>query len=170
MADIVEMKNLDASEIHDGRFNGKEVFKPKVKNHVLDRRWNNQFVQKRPRFPKFRMKKSDYPARGEERESDLQRESDGSQPSDTLRVKPDMIFWRIIGNCIHRHHVEPRDKLCVPIDESCSIALECIGVVWRTHTTLDVLLESRIDDDWDVECWLATVGSMDRFHAVHNIF
>ena len=29
------------------------------------------------------MKKSDYPARGEEREGDLQRESDGSQPSDT---------------------------------------------------------------------------------------
>ena len=39
----------------------------------------------------------------------------------------------------------------MPIEASFSIPLEYIDGVRRTNTTLDVLLESRIDDDWDVD-------------------
>ena len=46
--------------------------------------------------------------------------------------------------------VEPRVKLCVTNEESFPIPLQYIDVVRRTNTTLDVLLESRMDDKWNV--------------------
>ena len=67
-----------------------------------------------------------------------------------MTVKPEMIFWTIAGNGICRHHVEPGVKLYV-LKEEFPIPLRDIDVVRRTNTILDVLLESRIDDSWNVE-------------------
>ena len=39
----------------------------------------------------------------------------------------------------------------MPNEESFPVALEYIDVVRRTNTTLDVLVESRIEDDWNVD-------------------
>ena len=83
----------------------------------------------------------DHPVRGEEPSGDLRGSSDKSQPLDD--------FWSIEGNYIYRHHVEPRVQLCVPKEETFPIPLRYIDVVRTTHTTLDLLQESRIDDQWN---------------------
>ena len=56
----------------------------------------------------------------------------------------------IAGNYIYRHH-EPRDNLFVPYEGSFPTPLEYIDVVRRTNTTLDVLLDSHLNDDWNVD-------------------
>ena len=56
------------------------------------------------------------------------------------------VFWSIEGTYIHHHYVEPGVKLHVPKEESFSMPLRYIDFIRRTHTTLDVLQESRMDD------------------------
>ena len=60
-------------------------------------------------------------------------------------------FWSISGDCIFRHHVEPRVKLYRPREETCPVPLKYIDVTSATHTTLDVIQESRIDDYWNID-------------------
>ena len=55
------------------------------------------------------------------------------------------------GNFIYRHHVEPRVKLYSPREESFPIPLKYIDVSRTTHTNLDVMQESRIDDYWNID-------------------
>ena len=108
----------------------------------------------------------DHPARGEEYNDVLQGESDGSQPSDTLRrTKPEIIFGPSLGFFLYRHHVEPRVELHVPTEESFS----------QYHSSALTLSGGRIRH-W-MCCWrdvLTIIGtltvagnhrSMDRFHA-----
>ena len=97
----------------------------------------------------------DHPERGEVQE-DLLGESDGFPPTtrqdsqhDEGEVRND--FWSIAGNYIYRHHVETRIKLCVPREETFPIPLKYIDVTRATSATLDVLLERRIDDYWNVD-------------------
>ena len=52
------------------------------------------------------------------------------------------------GNLIYRHHVEPRVKLYVPREETFPIPLRYIDVSRATCTTLDLVLERRMDDCW----------------------
>ena len=73
------------------------------------------------------------------------------------------------GNFISGHHVEPRVKLYVPNEGSFTIPLEYIDVVRRTNTTLDVLLERRVDNFRNVGGGREHVGALERFHAVHSI-
>ena len=49
-----------------------------------------------------------------------------------------LLFWSMSGNCIYRHHVEPRIKLYSPKEESFPIPLNYIDVSRTTHTNLDV--------------------------------
>ena len=60
-------------------------------------------------------------------------------------------FWSISGNFIYHHHVEPRVKLYSPREESFPIPLKYIDVFRTTHTNLDVMQESRIDDYWNID-------------------
>ena len=94
----------------------------------------------------------DSPERGEERE-DLQGESDGSPPQDSSPCDGEARngFWSISGNYSYRHHVEPRVKLYVPREETFPIPLRFFDVVRSTTTTLDVMLEHHIDDNWSIE-------------------
>ena len=55
------------------------------------------------------------------------------------------------GSFIYRHHVEPRVKLYSPREESFPIPLKYIDVSRTTHTNLDVKLEKRIDDYWNID-------------------
>ena len=102
------------------------------------------------RYQAFRRSTSirDHPARGEDHNDALQGESDESQPLDmpTDDGESRNDFCAIDGKKIYRHHVEPRVKLHVPNERSFQIPLEHIEVVRRTSTTLDVLLDHRIDD------------------------
>ena len=93
--------------------------------------------------------------RGEEQEN-LLGESSVSSSTPFQESSPDdgearHDFWSISGNHIYRHHVEPRVKLFVPRDESFPIPLRYIDVTRATSTTLDVMLERRIDDYWNIE-------------------
>ena len=60
-------------------------------------------------------------------------------------------FRLIEGNYIYRHHVEPGVQLHLPKEESLPIPLRYIDVIRRTHATLDVLQESRVDDYWNID-------------------
>ena len=76
--------------------------------------------------------------------------------STTSRLIPDAgearnDFWSMSGNFIYRHHVEPRVKLYSPREESFPIPLKYIDVSRTTHTNLDVMQESRIDDYWNID-------------------
>ena len=97
------------------------------------------------------------PERGEEQEA-LRGESDGlSSPNplqddstlDAADARNDV--WSITRDFFCRHHVEHRVKLYVPREESFPIPMKCIDVTRNTHTTLDVLLEKHIDDNWNVD-------------------
>ena len=97
----------------------------------------------------------DHPERGEVQE-DLLGDSDGSPPTARQDSPHDdgearNGFWSIARNDIYRHHVEPRVKLNVPKEETFPIPLTYIDVTRSTNTTLDVLLERRIDDYLNVD-------------------
>ena len=55
------------------------------------------------------------------------------------------------GNYVYRHHVEPRVKLHAPREDPFPIPLKYIHVTRATSTTLDVMLERRIDDNRNIE-------------------
>ena len=84
VADIEELKNLDAPDIHARRLIAKEVFMPKNGEHFLFPTADGT-VKCSGRDQVFRMANSiqDFHARGEH-DDDLRGEWDGSQPSDTL--------------------------------------------------------------------------------------
>ena len=97
----------------------------------------------------------DPPIRGESQRNFLG-ESEGSPlppPRDSLPDAGEAIsdFWSMSGNFIYRHHVEPRVKLYSPREESFPIPLKYIDVTRTTHTNLDVKLEKRIDDYWNID-------------------
>ena len=60
-------------------------------------------------------------------------------------------FWSMSGNFVYRHHVEPRVKLYSPTEESFPIPLKYVDVSRTTRTNLDVVLERRIDDYWNID-------------------
>ena len=55
------------------------------------------------------------------------------------------------GNYLYRHHVEPRVKLYVPRERTFPIPLKYIDVTRATSTSLDVMLEKNVDDNWNVD-------------------
>ena len=82
-------------------------------------------------------------------------ESEGSfpPPHDSFPDAGEAIndFWSMSGNFKHCHHVEPRVKLYSPREESFPIPLKYIGVSRTARTNLDVMLERRTDDYWNIE-------------------
>ena len=95
------------------------------------------------------------PIRGEG-QRDFLVESEGSPPSPPQDSYPDAgearnDFWSMSGNFIYRHHVESRVKLYSPKEESFPIPLKYIDVSRTSHTNLDVMQESRIDDYWNID-------------------
>ena len=87
------------------------------------------------------------PVRGGERRSDPRGSSDESQPVDEMTDDREALDRGLVD----RHHVEPRLQLYVPKEESFQIPLRHTCVVRASHTTLDVLQDSRTDDYWNVD-------------------
>ena len=97
----------------------------------------------------------EHPIRGEG-QRDFLGESEGSPPpppQDSLLDAGEAMndFWSMSGNFIYCHHVEPRVKLYSPREESFPIPLKYTDVSRTTHTNLDVMRESRIDDCWNID-------------------
>ena len=97
----------------------------------------------------------EHPIRGES-QVDFLGESEGSLPPPPQDSFPDAgeainDFWSMSGNFMFRHHVEPRIKLYSPREESFPIPLKYIDVSRTARTNLDVMLERRIDDYWNID-------------------
>ena len=145
---------MDASEIYSKRLNAKEVIFPKQNGKfiftVADGRIKFAGGDQDLRTSTLTR---DHPIRGEGQRNFLG-ESEGSLPQpqdspDAGKARND--FWSMSGNFIFRHHVEPRVKLYSPREESFPIPLKYIDVCRTTHTNLEVMQESRIDDYWNID-------------------
>ena len=68
-----------------------------------------------------------------------------------MAEKPVTIAGRSKGVTFYRRRVDPRVQLHGPKDETFPIPLKYIDVTTTAHATLDVLQESRIDDDWKID-------------------
>ena len=154
IADLEELETMDASEIYSKRLNAKEVIFPKQGEFIFP------IADGRIKTPggdqDLRTSTLDRPrpSRGEGH-VDFLGESEGSfpQPHDSLPVAGEAMydFWSMSGSFKNRHHVEPRVELYSPREESFPIPLKYIDVTRTTHTNLDVKLEKRIDDYWNID-------------------
>ena len=154
IADLEELETMDASEIYSKRLNAKEVIFPKEGEFIFlaaDGRIKTPGEDQELRTSTLIRPR---PSRGEGH-VDFLGESEGSfpQPHDSFPVAGDAMndFWSMSGNFIYRHHVEPRVALYSPREESFPIPLKYIDVTRTTHTNLDVKLEKRIDDYWNID-------------------
>ena len=155
IADLEELETMDASAIYTKRLNAKEVIFPKEKGNftfpVADGRIN---LSGRDQELRTSTLVRHCPIQGESN-IDFLGESEGSLPPlhDSFPDAGEAIndFWSISGNFIYRHHVEPRDKLYSPREESFPIPLKYIDVSRTTHANLDVIQERRIDDYWNID-------------------
>ena len=155
VADIEELETMDASEIYSKRLNAKEVIfsieNGKFIFPVAD--WTNK-IYWRDQELRTSTLIGEHPIGGEG-QRDFLGESEVSLPPphdsllDAGEARND--FWSMSGNFIYRHHVEPRVKLYSPREESFPVPLKYIDVSRTTHTNLDVMQESRIDDYWNID-------------------
>ena len=154
VADLEELETMDASEIYSKRLNAKEVIFPQKGEFtfpIADGRIKTPGEDQALRTSTLIRPR---PSRGEGH-IDFLGESEGSfpQPHDSLPVAGEAMndFWSMSGSFIYRHHVEPRVELYSPREESFPIPLKYIDVTRTTHTNLDVKLEKRIDDYWNID-------------------
>ena len=116
VADIEELEEMDASEIHARKLNAKEVFTPVSREkftHIPNRRWNSQALWRRSGSENIHFNPGSPRPRRRTRKSS--RRSDGSS-STPLDGEARTDLWSISGNFIYLHHVEPRVNLHVPRD------------------------------------------------------
>ena len=156
VADIEELEEMDAPELHAHRLNAKEVLTPMKGDififPVADGTANNSGEDKDLGTSTLIL---DSPDRGDEQKN-LPGEADGSsstprQDSSWYDGEAKSDFWSISGDFIYRRLVDPRVKLYVPTEESFPIPLKYIGVVRTTDTTSDVMSEKRVEDYWNVD-------------------
>ena len=145
VADIEELEKMDASEIHAWRLNTKEVLTHQNGEHFTlqiadgevklsggDQALRTTIAQNAERNKKFfwRIRRLLQPHFETHR---------------GMMVKLEMISGPF--QALSFHHVEPRVKLYVPNEASFPIPLRYIDVARTSSTTLDVMLERRVDDD-----------------------
>ena len=125
VADIEELEEMDASELHARRLNAKEVLTPmKGENFIFPVADGTVKISGGDQVLRTFTLISGIVQTEETNKSNLLGESEGSS-SPTQRqdsswhdgeAKDD--FWSISGDFIYRRHVEPRVKLYVPTVES----------------------------------------------------
>ena len=151
VADIEEVQNLDASDIHARRLNAKKIITPKSGEHfIFSIAYGTVKLSGRDHGIRKSTLTRDQPVRSEDLRGDLQGSS--TQPTDDMKDDREgrKDFWSIERNFIYRHHVQPRVQLNVPKEEAFQIPLKYIDVTRTTHINLGVLQESRIHDYWNV--------------------
>ena len=156
IADLEELETMDASEIYSKRLNAKEVIFPKQGEiYFSNRRWTNQNSRRRSGTENIHLDTAATKSRRGSHLTFLENQKGLFHNPTThfrLPVKLCTIFWsHVVGSFIYRHHVEPRVKLYSPREESFPIPLKYIDVTRTTHTNLDVKLEKRIDDYWNID-------------------
>ena len=158
IADVEELAQMDASELHARRLNAKEVLSPmKGDNFIFPVADGTVKIFGEDQDLRTSILIRDRPERGEEREV-LRGKSDGLSSPTPLQddsalhdAEAENYFWSATGDFICRLHVEPRVKLYVPREESFLVPMKYIDVNRTTHTSLDVLSEKHIDDHWNVD-------------------
>ena len=156
VADIEELEEMNASEIHGKRLAAKEVLTPmrgeififQIADGTVELSGGDQDLSTSTLV-------RDSPDRGVEQDN-LRGEPDGSssaplQDSSWYDGEAKSDFWSISGDFIYRHHVEPRVKLYVQTEESFPTPMKYIDVTRTTDTHLDVMLEKHIEDHWNVD-------------------
>ena len=159
IAEIEELEEMDASEIHTRRLNAKEVLTlMKGDNFNFPVADGTVKIFGREQGVRTSTFTWDRPEQGEEEQEILQGKSYELHSSTPLQEdstrdneEAESDFWSIKGDFIYRHHVEPRVKLYMPKEESFPIPMKYIDVTRTTHTSLDVLLEKQVEDYWNVD-------------------
>ena len=146
VADIGELWQMDASELHARRLNAKEVLTPmkRWKFHIPNRRWRGKTSWRRSGSENIHLNLGQPRPRRRTRKPSRRIRRIFFNPTSRLIVVND--FWSISVNFIYRHNVEPRVKLYVPREASFPIPLTYIDATRATSTSLDVMLEKNIDD------------------------
>ena len=129
----------------------KRWYVPKKKKNLFsNRRWTNQNPWSRSGPENIHL---DTAATNSRRKWPGESEGSLPPPHDSFPDAGEAIndIWSMSGNFIYRHHVEPRVKLYAPREETFPIPLKYIDVSRTTHTNLDVMQESRIDDYWNID-------------------
>ena len=150
---------MDASELNDQRLNPKEVLTPQRSGNFICPVADGtvkKFVWGDQRLRTSTLTR-DRPERIEEQEILPKNSDEWCTPSqlqedstrDDEEAKND--FCTITGEFLCRHHVEPGVKVYMTREESFPIPLIYIDVTRTTCTLLDVLLEKKIEDYWNVE-------------------
>ena len=158
VADIEEMEEMDASELHARRLNAKEELSPQRSgNFIFPVADGTVQIFWRERRLRTSTLTRDCPERGEEQEI-LQGNSDewyapSNHEEDSTRDDEEArnYFWTITGEFFYRHHVVPRVKLYKPKEETFPVPTKYIDVTRTTHTSMDVMMEKHIDDHWNVD-------------------
>ena len=153
IAEIEELKTMDASEFYSKRLHAKEVLLPNQGDFIFsiaDGRIKTPGGDQELRTSALVRHR---PIQGESN-IDFLGESEGSlpQPQDSFPDAGEAIndFWSMSGSSIHRHHVEPRVKFYSPREESFPIPLKYIDVTRTTHTNF--LMSSKNGDDyWNID-------------------
>ena len=121
IADVEELAQMDASELHARRLNAKEVLSPmKGDNFIFPVADGTAKISGGDQRLRTSTLIWDRPERGEEREI-LRGKSDGLSSPTPLQddsalddAEAENDFWSATGDFICRHHMEPRVKLNVP--------------------------------------------------------
>ena len=140
VTDIEELEPMDASELHGKRLNAKEVlahmdgekFIFPVADGTVKLSGGDEDLRTSTLI-------RDSPDRGEEQDN-LRGESEGSsstsrQDSSWYDGEAKNVFGSITGECIHRHHVEPRVKRYMPREESIPMPHIYVDVTRNSHTS-----------------------------------
>ena len=157
VADIEELEEKDASELHTRRLNAKEVLTPQRSGNfifpVADGTVKIFGREQRPRTSTLNRN-----GQNEGRNKKFLEEKSDELHSPTHFKKTQRGMMRnlkmissLLQNFIYRHHVEPKVKLYMPKEESLPVPMKYLDVTGTTHTSLDVLLEKQIDDYWNVD-------------------
>ena len=146
VADIEEMEEMDASELH-ARLNAKDVLTPlRSGNFIFLFAEGTVQIFGRERRLRTSTLTRERPERDEEQEILHGNSDEWYAPSqlqehsarDDEEVKTD--FWAITTEFIYRHHVVPEVKLCVPKEETFLFPMKYIDVTRTTHTSLYELM------------------------------
>ena len=148
VADIEELEEMDASELHARRLNAKEVLTPQRSGNFIfpvadgtvkifgreQRLRTSTLTRERPERAQ---EQETLRGKSDELDSPTQLQDDSTRYDE--EAKDD--FWTITGEFIDRHHVVPRVKLYMPKEESFPVPLKYIDVTRTSYTSLDVMLE-----------------------------
>ena len=164
VADIEDLEEMDASELHARRFNAKEVLTPQRSEHfilpVADGTVKNLWW--RTVSENIHLNPGSYGTRRRTSNSTSRR----LNARDDEEAKGD--FWTITGEFNYRHHVEPRVKLYMTQEETFLFPVKYIDFTRTTYTSLDVLFEKilKTTGTWmeKKKCQMHGQDSQDLFH------